>query len=175
MSMHEANLFGGFLRRQGPSVLVIVGLLAGWQIVASTALSDAHILPGPIEIADGIVRDWHIYPPNIAATGSVAIRGFLIGNSLAIFLAFTCVLIPIAEGPIMQVAVVAYAVPVLAVAPILVVLFEGDRPRVILAALSVFFTTLVGTQAGLRQAERTSLDVVAAFGGGRFAQLVKVR
>lgn len=171
----EAKPFSGFVRRQAPSILIIVGLLALWQVVASTTLANAHILPGPIEIVGGIVRDWRLYPPNIAATASVAIRGFVIGNSLAILLAFICVLIPLAEGPIMQVAVVAYAVPVLAVAPILVVLFDGDRPRVILAALSVFFTTLVGTHAGLHQAERASLDVIAAFGGGRLAQLVKVR
>lgn len=175
MARLEANPFRCFIRRQAPSTLTIVGLLALWQIVASTALAGDHILPGPIEIVGGIVRDWRLYPPNIAATVSVAIRGFLIGNSLAILLAFICVLIPPSEGPIMQVALVAYAVPVLAVAPILVVLFEGDRPRVILSALSVFFTTLVGTHAGLHQAERTSLDVIAAFGGGRFAQLVKVQ
>jgi ABC-type nitrate/sulfonate/bicarbonate transport system permease component len=174
MTSADATPFGGIVGRWAPSILAMLALLILWQS-ASAMLSGTHLLPGPAEIIAGIVRDWRLYPHNIAATGSVAIRGFIIGNLVAIALAFACVLIPHSEGPIMQVALVAYAVPVLAVAPILVVLFEGDRPRVILSALSVFFTTLVGVHAGLRQVDRTSLDVVAAFGGGRWAQLVKVR
>ncbi|MBO6726085.1 MAG: ABC transporter permease subunit [Rhizobiaceae bacterium] len=157
------------------SFAAVGALLILWHLVASTVLAGTHLLPGPIEVVDGIIRDWQFYPRNIVATGSVAIRGFLFGNLVAVVLAFVCVLIPRSEGPIMQVAVIAYAVPVLAIAPILVVLLTGDTARVVLSALSVFFITLVGTHAGLRQADRTSLDVIAAFGGGRMAQLVKVR
>jgi ABC-type nitrate/sulfonate/bicarbonate transport system permease component len=164
-----------FVRRHLPAAVTIVTILVAWQLVSWTLLSEAHLLPGPIEVVRGIVRDWHLYPRNIASTMSVAIRGFFFGNLIAIALAFICILIPRSEGPIMQVAVVAYAVPLLAITPILVVLFEGDRARVIVSALSVFFTTLVGTHTGLKQADRTSLDVVTAYGGGRYAQLVKVR
>jgi ABC-type nitrate/sulfonate/bicarbonate transport system permease component len=39
----------------------------------------------------------------------------------------------------------------------------------------VFFTTLVGALLGLRAADPLSLDVVRAFGGGRWSMLVKVR
>jgi ABC-type nitrate/sulfonate/bicarbonate transport system permease component len=170
----EAAPFGGIAGRWASSILAIGTLLILWQI-ASAMLSGAHLLPGPAEIVGGVARDWRLYPHNIAATGSVAIRGFIIGNLVAIALAVACVLVPRSEGPIMQIALIAYAVPVLAVAPILVVLFEGDRPRVIVSALSVFFTTLVGVHTGLRHVDNTSLDLIAAFGGGRWAQLVKVR
>lgn len=157
------------------SIAGIAAILVFWQVMASTVLAGTHVLPGPLDVVIGIVRDWAFYPRNIAATGSVALRGFLYGNVIAIALAFACILIPRAESAIMQVALIAYAVPILAVAPILVVLMRGDPARVVLSALSVFFITLVGTHAGLRQADRTSLDVIAAFGGGRMAQLVKVR
>jgi ABC-type nitrate/sulfonate/bicarbonate transport system permease component len=175
MEIAEAAPPAAVWRRHLPGAITIGALLAAWQIVSWTLLAEAHLLPGPVEIAAGVVRDWHLYPRNIGATVSVAVRGFFFGNLIAIALAFICILIPQSERPIMQVAVVAYAVPLLAIAPILVVLFEGDRARVILSALSVFFTTLVGTHTGLRQADRTSLDVVAAYGGGRYAQLIKVR
>jgi ABC-type nitrate/sulfonate/bicarbonate transport system permease component len=175
MAIADSASLGDLARRRMPPVIAIVGLLVVWQILAVTVFARGHLLPGPVEIVAGIIRDWHLYPRNIAATGSVAIRGFLFGNLIAVALAFACILVPRSEKPIMQIALVAYAVPILAVAPILVVLFQGDPARVILSALSVFFTTLVGTHTGLRQADRTSLDVVAAFGGGRLAQLVKVR
>jgi ABC-type nitrate/sulfonate/bicarbonate transport system permease component len=162
-------------RRSLVSIVTIVALLAIWEIVARTVLAHAHLLPGPIEIVAGIVRDWRLYPRNIAATLSVAARGFVFGNAIAVALALVTMLVPRAEGPIMQLAVVAYAVPILSIAPILVVLFPGDGARVILTSLAVFFTTLVGTHTGLRQADRTSLDLIAALGGGRYAELAKVR
>jgi ABC-type nitrate/sulfonate/bicarbonate transport system permease component len=170
----EAVSRPGYVRNL-PGLVTIVAILAGWQLISWTLLANAHLLPGPIEIVKGIVHDGPLYPRNIAATMSVAVRGFIFGNLVAIGLAFVCILLPRVEGPIMQIAVVAYAVPVLSIAPILVVLFEGDRARVILSALAVFFTTLVGTHAGLKQADRTSLDVVKVYGGGPYAQLVKVR
>ena len=46
---------------------------------------------------------------------------------------------------------------------------------VVLAALSVFFTTLIGTLLGLRQADQLSLDLVHSCGGSRFQALRKVR
>jgi ABC-type nitrate/sulfonate/bicarbonate transport system permease component len=163
------------VRRHAASIIAIVALLAIWEILARTLLARAELLPGPIEIIEGVIRDRALYPRNIAATLSVAVQGFIFGNAIAIALAFATVLVPRSEGPIMQLAVVAYAVPVLSVAPILVVLFPGDSARVILTSLAVFFTTLIGTHAGLRQADRTSLDLVAAYGGGRYAELAKVR
>jgi ABC-type nitrate/sulfonate/bicarbonate transport system permease component len=162
-------------RRSLTSIVTIVLLLAAWEIGARTLLAHANLLPGPLEIVAGIVRDWRLYPRNIAATVSVAARGFVFGNAIAVALAFLTILVPRLEGPIMQLAVVAYAVPILSIAPILVVLFPGDGARVILTSLAVFFTTLVGTHAGLRQADRTSLDLIAAHGGGRYAELAKVR
>lgn len=163
------------LRRHLPSIVTVIVLLVVWEAAAHLFLARANLLPGPIEIVAGIVRDRALYPHNIAATLSVAVRGFIFGNAIAIALALLTVLVPRSEGPIMQLAVVAYAVPILSVAPILVVLFPGDGARVILTALAVFFTTLIGTHTGLRQADRTSLDMVAAYGGGRYAELAKVR
>ena len=52
---------------------------------------------------------------------------------------------------------------------------SSDLPKVALAALSVFFTTLIGVLVGLRSAEKTSLELVRAYGGGKVMQLRKVR
>src|SRR4026209_1283307 len=116
MAIADAASLGDFARRSMPPVIAIVGLLVGGQILAGTGFARGHLLPGPVEIVAGIIRDWHLYPLNIAATGSVAIRGFLFGNLIAVALAFACILVPRSEKPIMQIALVAYAVPILAVA-----------------------------------------------------------
>jgi ABC-type nitrate/sulfonate/bicarbonate transport system permease component len=55
------------------------------------------------------------------------------------------------------------------------VTFNGQTPKIILAAMSVFFTTLVGMLLGLRSADKTALDVIHAYGGGQTQMLTKVR
>jgi ABC-type nitrate/sulfonate/bicarbonate transport system permease component len=83
--------------------------------------------------------------------------------------------IPLVERALLQLALASYCLPVIAIGPVLAVLLTGDTPKVILAALSVIFTTLVGALVGLRSADRTSLDLIRAYGGGSWTQLWKVR
>ena len=75
----------------------------------------------------------------------------------------------------MRLGVASYCLPVIAIGPCSRSSSTGETPKIILAALSVFFTTLVGTLVGLRSADPIALDVVHAYGGGSFQKLIKVR
>ena len=75
-----------------------------------------------------------------------------------------------------------HCLPLVAVGGISIVVLGGaTRPgdpsttAIFLAALAVFFTTVVGALLGFKAADRASLDVIRVFGGGRFTQLRKVR
>jgi ABC-type nitrate/sulfonate/bicarbonate transport system permease component len=122
-----------------------------------------------------LIRDRRLYPGNVTTTLSEAWKGYLIGNLLAIGLGMLFVLLPFLEKMLMQIAVASYCLPIVAVGPILQSTLKGQGPKVALVALSVFFTTLIGVLVGLRSADRTSLEVVRAYGGGRFSELGKVR
>ena len=120
---------------------------------------------------DGFMFYWH----NARDTLYEAFVGWLWGNVLAILLAFSFLVAPILERPLTRLGVVSYCLPIIAIAPILTIKFHGQAPNIILAALSVFFTTLVGTLVGLRSADQTALDMVHAYGGGAIKKLTKVR
>ena len=90
-------------------------------------------------------------------------------------LAVLVVLVPLLEKTLLRIAITSYCLPVIAIGPVLNIVLNGDAPKVTLAALSVFFTTLVGALLGLRSADANSLDLVRAYGGGRWQALVKVR
>ena len=75
----------------------------------------------------------------------------------------------------MQLGVTTYCMPIVAIGPLFAVVFNGETPKVVLAAMSVFFSTLVGVLLGLRSADPASLDLVHAYGGGSWAKLTKVR
>ena len=154
-------------------VVVLVGV---WQLLTGTVGSGNREWPTPWNIVTLMKSDgWHFYWPNLQTTISEAAQGFLWGNAFAIALAMLLLLIPILEKPLIQLSVVSYCLPIVAIGPVLTVLFEGEIPKIALAGLAVFFTTLIAAVLGLRSADTTSLDVIAAYGGGTFQKLTKVR
>ncbi|MFI5891002.1 ABC transporter permease [Actinoplanes sp. NPDC051513] len=154
----------------------VVVLLIVWEILGRTVFADSRAVPPPSAIVRQMGHDGgSFYWPNIATTVREAGQGWLWGNAIAITLAFLLIQFPLIERAGMRLALVSYCLPVIAIGPVLAVLSSGDTAKVILAAISVIFTTLVGTLVGLRSADRTSLDLVRAYGGGRWTQLRRVR
>jgi ABC-type nitrate/sulfonate/bicarbonate transport system permease component len=82
---------------------------------------------------------------------------------------------------VMQIAIISYCIPIVALGLLLSVIVpiplagQPSTTAVFLAALSCFFTTVVGALLGLKAADRSSLDLVTVYGGSRFTQLRKVR
>jgi ABC-type nitrate/sulfonate/bicarbonate transport system permease component len=133
-------------------------------------------VPTPAAVVARMVGDgWGFYAPHVSATLAEAAQGFLWGNALALAVALLVLLVPPLEGLAMQIAVISYCIPLIAIGPIVKIVFGGRTPMVFLAAISVFFTTVVGALLGLRAADRASLDLISAYGGGRWKQLTKVQ
>ena len=65
--------------------------------------------------------------------------------------------------------------PLIAVAPILVIVFTDHVAKISLAALAVFFPVLIGTVVGMRSSDPASLDVIRGCGGSAWTALRKVR
>ena len=158
-------------------VIGVVGLLIVWEVVGLVFFPGRNgLVPPPTRIVSHMVDDgftfyWH----NASTTLHEAFIGWLWGNILAIVLAFSFLIAPIVERPLLKLGVASYCLPILAIAPILSITFHGQAPNMILAALQVFFTTLIGMLVGLRSADKTALDVIHAYGGGAIRQLTKVR
>ncbi len=159
-----------------PSLVGVCGLVAIWELVGLTVFHESKTIPPPSGIVSQMLRSgWHFYWPNIHTTVREAATGWVWGNAVAIVLAICFVEIPLLEKALMQVAVAVYSLPIVAIGPVLAILYRGDAPKVILAALAVFFSTLVAAVLGLRSADRTSLELVKAYGGGSWTQLWRVR
>jgi len=160
------------LRSAASAGLTLVAVAAVWEWAGRTILHT--VLPPPSAIAADLWLHWAVYPPNIAATLGEAARGWFFGNLAAIVLGCLFVAIPAVEVALLRVAIATYCLPIIAIGPILEIVFSGDEPKVIMAALSVFFTTLLGTMLGLRSADTTSLELIHAYGGSRWTALRKV-
>lgn len=167
------------------SILISVGsmvfLLVLWWLLALTILSDARV-PTPDAVVRQVLDDgFAYYWRHFAITTHEAALGFVYGNVAALVLAMIVLLFPIVEPVAMQIAVISYCIPIVAIAPVLYIVIgpatsgEPSGTAVALATMSVFFTTVVGTLVGLRSADKASLDVVTVYGGGRFSRMRKVQ
>jgi ABC-type nitrate/sulfonate/bicarbonate transport system permease component len=153
-------------------VLVIV-----WEIFGRFKLVAGGALPAPTEILVRFWQDRNDYPLHLIATFQGASLGFLIGNAIAILAGVLFAVSPIAARLGRGLNVALFALPPIALSPILVLTFSGMTPRVVLAALGCYFVTMSATVTGISQTDRRMLDVVRAYGGGRLAllRLVEIR
>lgn len=156
---------GIWVERLAPGIAGVLGVLLLWWLAAEVFAS-LHVIPTPLAVAEQLWADRYVYPINITTTLREAVLGYLIGNFAAIVLGALFVEVPIAERVLLKLAIASYCIPLVAIAPILVVVLSGDGPKVALAALSVFFTTLVATVLGLRGMDAVSVDLIRSAGGG---------
>ncbi|HET9170899.1 MAG TPA: ABC transporter permease subunit [Actinospica sp.] len=163
------------LRRLGGLAGVLILLLA-WTVVAVFGLGTHGAVPTPWAVAHQMARDGAgLYWSNAVVTITYAAQGFLWGNLAALAVAAVTLLVPRLAPAASQLAVISYCMPLTAVGPIVLVVMGGRAPTVFLAAMAVFFTTLVGALLGVRSADPAALDVVRAYGGNRWHRLAKVQ
>jgi sulfonate transport system permease protein len=154
----------------------IVILLVVWELLGRFQLVAGGALPSLSDIAVRFWEDRADYPPHVQATLIASTLGFLIGNAIAIVAGIAFVLSPLAARLFRGFNVAIFAVPTIAIAPILALTMSGMSPRVTLAAIGCYFVTMTATVVGLTQIDLRSADLVRAYGGGkwdtmRFVQL----
>lgn len=158
-----------------PQLRYILLGLAVWEIAGDFDLVAGGALPSPSEIFSQAWLDRGDYGGHIAATLQAATIGFIIGNLVAIAAALCFVRWPITGRLSQGINVALFALPPIAVVPILLIAFDGMTPRYILAAISVYFPTMTAMLVGLSEIDPRAADVVRAYGGGPFALLRLVR
>ncbi|MEL7260587.1 MAG: ABC transporter permease subunit [Pseudomonadota bacterium] len=152
-------------------VLWAVLALALWQ-----ALPASVLISSPGAIAAYAYANAGLLARAATETTLNAAQGFAWGNLAAIALGATIMVAPRSERALSALALLIFCVPLIASGPILRVLFgPGTGPQVTLAALAVYYTTLLALLVGLRAVSQTWTDIMAVYGRGRLTTLTKIR
>ncbi len=166
----------GQLTLAGRAVGGWVALILVWEFIARQVLDGTRLIAAPSAIVVDAVEKADLYGRAFRYTGTEAFWGYVWGNLAAIALAGLVAVLPITERLVLRVALVVFCLPLVAIGPILRLIFGlGDGPQITLSALAVYYTTLVPLLVGLRAVPSNWLDLVHSYGRGRLTALLVVR
>jgi len=131
----------------------LVAALAAWQGLTMTRAIPAFLLPSPAAVADRFVRG--LGDASLArhtlVTLSEVLAGLFLGVLAAAVLGYWIAKSPSVERLLSPYIVASQAIPIVAIAPLLVIWFgPGRLSKVLISALIVFFPVLVNTVVGVR-------------------------
>jgi NitT/TauT family transport system permease protein len=146
------------------TILPVAGalsLLIVWQWVLPALGVPAYIVPTPLSVLHTFGSEWRGLVQNALPTWYEALLGFFLGNLTAVILAIVFVYSPRVRAAYFPVVLLFNTIPVLALAPIIILVFGlGILPKVVIAALLCFFPTLVNMVRGLTSATSNELELM---------------
>ena len=155
---------------------ILAGLLI-WWLVVGTARLPAFILPSPggvwqrflLALADGSLL------LHTTVTLSEVLLGLLFGVGLATLLGYLVAKSHALERVLSPYLVASQAVPLVAIAPLLVIWFgPGMFSKVLICALIVFFPVLVNTVVGVRAVPTPLYDLMRSLHASQAQVLLKL-
>ena len=145
-------------------VMPLVGaasLLALWWALIAIFDVKPFIAPAPQVVAATLVAKAPVLWANLVPTAIEAVCGFLLGNLAAIAVATLFVHRKMVELAFFPIIVLLNSVPVVAKAPILVLLLgNGMAPKIAIAAVICFFPTLVNMVRGLEAVSPQAMELM---------------
>jgi NitT/TauT family transport system permease protein/putative hydroxymethylpyrimidine transport system permease protein len=136
------------------STLLVLGLLGLWELYARSGAVDELILPAPTQIADAIGHDHALLWRNLLVTASEVAVGLAVALVLGFGLAVGLHFSRTARRAIYPLLVASQALPVVVIAPLLLVwLGFSLAPKVVIIALVSFFPIVVTTLDALRSVD----------------------
>ena len=164
------------LRRRVLPVLGIVAFIALWGAAVAFWEVRPFIAPSPLAVVQTLIGNFPKLMTNLLPTAIEAISGFLIGNITAILLATLFVHWKWLEDAFFPLVVLINTIPVVAKAPILVLLLgNGMEPKIAIAALICFFPTLVNMVRGLESVNPQAMELMRVLSASKTEIFFKLR
>lgn len=160
----------------GPPLLLSLLLLAAWEITVRILAIPDWLLPPPSQVVATFVGNLELLAMHLRATLLVTALGFLLSLAMGFGLALTIDASPLLRRTIYPLLVASQTVPIVAIAPLLVIgLGFGLLPKVLVVALVTFFPITVSTIDGLQSADRDMLRLLQVMGASRWQLLRLLR
>jgi NitT/TauT family transport system permease protein len=149
------------LRRLLLPLVVIAVLLVVWDVAIRVFSVPAYVVPTPASVGQALVKERARLADNAIPTILESLGGFALGNLVAIAAAVAFVHNRMLQRALYPVAVAVRTLPIVAIAPILVLMLgNGYAPKIAIAALITFFPTLVNMVEGLESVDPQAMELM---------------
>jgi NitT/TauT family transport system permease protein len=156
------------LRRLVLPLVVGVVLVVLWDVIVRLFAIPPFVIPTPLSVWRALVKEHAMLLDNAVPTIVESLGGFLLGNVVAIGAAIAFVHSRTLERALYPVAVAVRTLPIVAIAPILVLMLgNGYAPKIAIAALITFFPTLVNMVEGLEAADAQAMELMHVLSASR--------
>ncbi|TCK03701.1 putative hydroxymethylpyrimidine transport system permease protein [Marinobacterium mangrovicola] len=157
-------------------LIIALGLTLLWQSIVWITGAPKFILPGPVQVFTTLFEQ----APLLAKHGAVTLAEILLGLVFGVMLGLISALSLATWGPLrrwlMPVLVISQAIPVFALAPVLMLwLGYGMASKIAMATLIIYFPVTAACFDGLRQTPTGYLKLARTLGASKRAQLLQIR
>jgi NitT/TauT family transport system permease protein len=164
------------LRRRVLPALGIVGLIALWAAVIAIFDVKPFIAPSPWAVLQTLYAKRAVLLDNLLPTAIEAALGFLLGNLAAIIVATIFIHNKTVQEIFFPVVLAFNAIPLVAKAPVLVLIMgNGIEPKVTIAALVCFFPTLVNMVRGLESVNPQAMELMRVLSASKTEIFFRLR
>lgn len=155
------------LRHILPTTLIALALLGAWQAYCRLEGVSPLVLPAPSDVLRSLVVERAQIGPHALSTIHVATLGFCTSVLFAFGASVALHFSPWLQRGLMPLLVASQTIPLVALAPLMILWFGfGLLPKVLLVILVTFFPMLVSLLSGYRQLPQAYLDLLTSMGAG---------
>ncbi|NIF22199.1 MULTISPECIES: ABC transporter permease [Pantoea] len=163
------------LNRLWRGAVVFAGLLLLWTLVTMSGVP-RFLLPNPAAVVEALWQNRDYLADHTLVTAMEILSGLVCGVLLGSVLALCMVFSPRLQRWVMPMVLTSQAIPVFALAPLLVLWFGfGMSAKVVMAVLVIFFPVTSAFYDGLRRVSNDYLDLARTMRASGWAQLRHVR
>jgi putative hydroxymethylpyrimidine transport system permease protein len=157
-------------------LVTLFGLVLLWQAIVWLTGVPAFILPGPRLVAAALVDRWELLLEQAAITAAEILGGMVLGVALGMASGAALVQFAPARRWLLPLLIASQAVPVFAIAPLLVLwLGYGMASKIAMATLVIFFPVAIAFYDGLRRTDPAWLDLARTMDSAPAAMLWQIR
>jgi NitT/TauT family transport system permease protein len=154
-----------------------IAVLVLWQVIVRGFHVPAVLLPAPSDIWAKIVTSLPtLWIDFVQTVVRAVIPGWVIGSLSGFLVAILCDRVPFLQRGLLPLGNLVAALPIVGVAPILVMWFGFDWPsKAAVVVVMVFFPMLVNTVAGLNATGAIERDLMHTYAAPYWQTLLKLR
>jgi NitT/TauT family transport system permease protein len=169
--------FGGFLLRLVVPLLFGIWVLIFWELIVVAFQVPSVLIPPPSAVWQKLSTSVPILAADFRQTFLKAvIAGYVIGCGSGFLVAILVDRIPFLQRGLLPVGNLVSALPIIGIAPIMVMWFGFDWPsKAAVVVVATFFPMLVNTVTGLAAAQPMQRDLMRTYAASYWQSLFKLR